>query len=181
MAGQVAALRTPKTLLISFSNTEINLIRLVAGHWAKMWTCNEIDRGEVPGMSFIQVWSPFFTVEKLQAVPSFRTDMVERDPYEVGIGRQLDWPLCQFELSMLKRMVCAAVEGRLNSFMMMDKGVMQDVLGPVLTQSWTCNASAGALAQKLTILEEVAGLFEGHSLYQSVERQMHGLQGVEYA
>lgn len=84
---------------------------------------------------------------------------------------------------MLSQMVNAAIKGELDRFLLHDKGVMRDVIGAHFTQSWTCNSSAVALANKLSLLQEVAGVFVGSSAYEiamsHIKRAYRSLEGVE--
>jgi len=131
-------------------------------------------------MTFYCVWSPLFTIDKLQDQPSFKTDGVEQNTYVIGdIGAQVEWPLCTWELDMLSAMANYAVRGQLNRFMLLDKGVMADVIGQYLTQSWTCNQTAIAVAEKLDLLRGVAGLFTGHSGYDLAMNGIRRMNGVE--
>ncbi len=156
------------------------MLRLIAAHWQKMFVCHEIDRGDAPGMTFYCVWSPLFTIDKLEGQPSFRTDRVEKGVYGIGeIGAQVGFPLCTWELDMLSAMTNYAVRGQLNRFLLTEKGVMADVVGPYLTQSWTCNQTAIALAEKLDLLRGVAGLFTGHSGYELAVKGIRRMNGVE--
>ena len=156
------------------------MLRLIGNHWSKMFVCHEIDRGDAPGMTFYCVWSPLFTIDKLVSQPSFKTDNITQDAYAVGeIGAQVGFPLCAWELDMLSTMTGYAVRGQLNRFLLTEKGVMTDVVGAYLTQSWTCNQTAIAIAEKLDLLRLVAGLFEGHSGYESAVRGIRRMNGVE--
>lgn len=169
-------------LLFSFSPAEINVARLIGNHWRKMYVCHEIDRGDVAGWTFITVWDPEQTLNKIQRQSSFRTSTLTHYGYELGeIGAQLNAPLTRWELEMLTSMVTAAIEGRLNRFLLLDKGAMNDVLGAYLTQSWTCNSTAIALAEKLQLLQEFAGLSDGNSAYLSAINAIQRMQGVEGA
>ncbi|MBJ7536984.1 hypothetical protein [Marinomonas transparens] len=184
MTTQPTPLKKPQSMLFSFTTTELNVLKLIAHHWQKMYVCHEIDRGEVAGYTFLTLWSPEFTIQKLTETPSFKTDSISSTRYELGeFGAQVNAPLCRWELEMLATMVRYAVEGRLNCFLLLDKGRMNDVIGPYLTQSWTCNSGAAALANKVDLLGQVAGLFEGHSSYESamayVRQYAHSLMGVE--
>lgn len=180
MSKQPSIIKKPQAILFTFTTTELNVLRLIANHWQKMYVCHEIDRGDAPGMTFYCVWSPLFTIDKLQSQPTFKTDTITQDRYDVGdIGAQVEFPLCAWELDMLSCMTSHAVEGRLNRFLLTDKGVMTDVIGPYLTQSWTCNAAAVSIAEKLSLLSLVAGLFEGHSGYELAVRQLKRMNGVE--
>ncbi len=180
MTAQPTQLKTPQSILFSFTKTDLNVLRLIAAHWQKMYVCHEIDRGDAPGMTFYSVWSPLFTIDKLGAQPSFRTDRVTQECYEVGnIGAQLEFPLCAWELDMLSAMTNYAVRGKLNRFLLTQRGVMADVVGPYLTQSWTCNQVAIAVAEKLDLLRGVAGLFTGHSGYELASKGISRMNGVE--
>ncbi|WP_147290583.1 hypothetical protein [Marinomonas piezotolerans] len=174
------ALDKVNCLLFSFSASEINVARLIGNHWRKMYVCHEIDRGEVAGWTFITVWDPEQTISKIQRQPSFKTSSLTQHHYELGeIGAQLNAPLTRWELEMLNNMVTAAIEGRLNRFLLLDEGVMNDVLGSYLTQSWTCNSTAIALAEKLQLLQHFAGMSDGHSSYQTALTAVERTKGVE--
>ena len=98
------------------------MLRLIAAHWQKMFVCHEIDRGEAPGMTFYCVWSPLFTIDKLEGQPSFKTDRVEKGVYGIGeIGAQVGYPLCTWELDMLSAMTNYAVRGQLNRFLLTER------------------------------------------------------------
>lgn len=181
MSSNPKTLNTPKAIIFTFETAELNICRHIARHWMKMYVCHEIDRGLNAGFDFLTVWNPVFTIDKLKAKQSFRTDRVKRGGYEFGIGAQLESDLCVYELEMLHSMVSAAVEVRLNQFLLIDKGTMADVVGPYLTQSWASSAAAKALGEKLNYLKSVAGLFAGHSAYQSTCVQISQMGGVEYA
>jgi hypothetical protein len=165
------------------------VLRLIGNHWSKMFVCHEIDRGGIAGESFMRVWSPEYTLMKLRQSPSFNSSSVERDAYSFDdYLNQMGHPLCCFELDMLMRMVNAAVTGELDKFLLLEKGVMRDVIGPYFTQSWTVNSAAHALANKMIILERVAGMFEGHSGYSIAMRDiahsfraLDGVEAVEHA
>jgi hypothetical protein len=148
-----------------------------------MFVCHEIDKGGIAGETFMRVWSPEYTLVKLRDRPSFNSSSVEKAPYELGFFEQTQHPLCCFELDMLMRMVKAAVTGHLDKFLLLEKGVMRDVIGPHFTQSWTVNSGAHALANKLIVLEKVAGLFDGHSGYEiamrDIAQSFRALDGVE--
>lgn len=174
-------LKQPQAILFTFESAEINICKAIAKHWMKMYTCHEIDRGIHPGLDFISVWNPLFTLEKIEAKRSFRTDRVHSGAYEFGIGAQQECELCTYELDMLHKMVRAAVEVRLNQFMLLDQGTMADVVGPYLTQSWASSVAANRLMEKLDVLQNLAGLFAGHSMYQSTCMQLAQMKGVEYA
>ncbi|WP_394178442.1 hypothetical protein [Marinomonas posidonica] len=180
MTAQPVSAPRIEAVLFSFTKTEINVMRLISAHWQKMYACHEIDRGEPVGLTLYSVWSPSFTLEKLSQQPSFRTDRVTSECYDVGsIGAQLSFPLCTWELDMLSAMVNFAIRGQLNRFLLTDKGVMADVVGSHFTQSWTCNSTAIAVAEKLDLLRSVAGLFSGHSGYAFALQRVERLQGVE--
>lgn len=160
------------------------MLRLIGNHWSKMFVCHEIDRGGIAGETFMRVWSPEYTLMKLRERPSFNSNSVEREPYSFdGFFEQSQHPLCCFELDMMMRMVNAAVKGELDRFLLLEKGTMRDVIGPHFTQSWTVNATAHAVANKMIMLERVAGLFDGHSSYAIVMRDIaesfRALDGVE--
>jgi len=181
MTAHALHVNYPKTLLFSFTTSERNLLKEIAGHWMKMYACHEIDRGNLVGFHFLTVWDPLVTLEKIRLQPCFKTDAIRRDGYEFDIGRQRDVPLCVYEVQMLCEMVKAAVECRLNRFLLIDKGSMADVVGRRLTWSWMNSQVTIALSQKLDLLDQVAGLFYGHSAYQSSCLAIETLAGVEYA
>lgn len=171
----------PKTLLFTFTTAERNLLAEIAGQWMKMYACHEVDRGNVVGFHFLTVWDPLVTLEKIRQQPCFKTDAIQRGGYEFDIGCQRDLPLCVYEVEMLCEMVKAAVECRLNRFLLIDKGCMADVIGRRLTWSWMNSRVTIALSHKLDLLEQVAGLFHGHSAYQSSCLKIERLEGVTYA
>lgn len=178
--AQPISLNNTNCLLFSFSASEINIARMIGNHWQKMFVCFEIDRGEPAGFTFLSVWSPAITLDKIQDQPTFKTSSITHNHYQVGeLGAQINAPLTRWELEMLTNMVTAAVEGRLNRFLLTDTGVMNDVVGGYLTQSWTCNSTAIALAEKLRLLQEYAGLFDGHSAYQAALGAVARMKGVE--
>jgi hypothetical protein len=138
----------------------------------------------IPGETFMTVWSPEYTLMKLKDQPSFRSDSITKDVYKIGEPMaQCFAPLCCWELEMLAKMARAAVTGELDRFLLNDKGVMRDVIGTHFTQSWTCNSSAMAVANKLDLLEDVSGMFFGSSSYEiamrHVKRAFRSLDGVE--
>ena len=174
-------LKKNNCLQFNFSTPEINVARLIASHWQKMYACFEIDRGEPVGFTFLTIWSPSVTLSKIEKQPSFKSSALTHHHYAVGdLGAQMNAPLTRWELEMLTNMVTAAVEGRLNRFLLMDKGMMNDVVGAYLTQSWTCNRTAIELAKKLAYLNNYAGLFDGHSAYQTAIATIERMQGVEH-
>ncbi|WP_067095544.1 hypothetical protein [Marinomonas atlantica] len=174
-------LKQPQAILFTFETAELNICRQVARHWMKMYTCHEIDRGMHPGMDFVCIWSPMTTLDKIDQKRSFRTDRIQKGGYPFDIGAQAKIELCVYELNMLSDMVSAAVDVRLNQFLLIDKGTMADVIGPYLTQSWASSVAAKRLKEKLDVLKNLAGLFAGHSAYQSTCLQIAQLGGVEYA
>ena len=174
-------LKQPQALMFTFEAAEINICKAIAAHWMKMYTCHEIDRGNQPGFHFLTVWNPLFTLDKIEKRRSFRTDRIDNVGYAFDIGAQLNCELCVYELNMLHEMVSAAVEVRLNKFLLIDQGTMADVIGPYLTQSWASSVAAMRLKDKLDVLKNLAGLFAGHSAYQSTCIQVAQLEGVEYA
>ncbi|RUM56303.1 MAG: hypothetical protein DSY85_03125 [Marinomonas sp.] len=174
-------LKQPQAILFTFEAAEINICKAIAKHWMKMYTCHEIDRGLQVGFHFLTVWNPLFTLEKIEARRSFRTDKVRKGGYAFDLGAQLNVELCAYELEMLHEMVSAAVEVRLNQFMLIDQGSMADVVGPYLTQSWASSVAAKRLMEKLDVLKNLAGLFAGHSAYQSTCFNVAQMEGVEYA
>lgn len=184
MTTQPAALIIPQSILFTFTAAELNVLRLIGSHWSKMFVCHEIDRGGIAGETFMRVWSPEYTLMKLRDQPSFLSNSVEKEPYSIdGFFNQMQHPLCCFELEMLIRMVNAAVIGQLDKFLLLEKGVMRDVIGSHFTQSWTVNSAAHALANKLMMLERVMGLFEGHSecwyVMRDIAQSFRALDGVE--
>lgn len=181
MSSNPTPLKQPQAILFTFETAELNICRQVARHWMKMYTCHEIDRGMQPGFHFLTVWNPLFTLDKINERRSFRTDRVNGGGYAFDIGAQLSCELCAYELNMLHEMVSAAVDVRLNQFMLIDQGTMADVIGPYLTQSWASSVAAKRLKEKLDVLKNLAGLFAGHSAYQSTCIQVAQLEGVEYA
>ena len=181
MTNQAIQMNGPKVLLFAFTVSERNLLTEIAGQWMKMYACHEVDRGNVVGFHFLTVWDPLVTLAKISKQPCFKTDGIKRGGYEFDIGRQRDLPLCVYEIEMLCEMVKAAVECRLNRFLLIDKGCMADVVGRRLTWSWMNSAVTVALSHKLALLEQVAGLFQGHSAYQSSCLKIERLEGVEYA
>lgn len=181
MTIQPAPIKIPQALLFSFDPTELNLMTEIANHWMKMYACHEIDRGEIVGMHFLTVWNPISTLEKLKRKPVFKTDSVLKGGYEFEIGGQLDVALCVYELEMLCEMVKAAIECRLNRFLLLDKGSMAEVVERRLTWSWANSRVTKALSNKLGLLEKVASLFAGHSAYQSSCFALEKLEGVAYA
>jgi len=152
----------------------------VAAQWMKIYACHEVDRGSVVGFHFLTVWNPLFTLSKIEETPTFMTSSVAVGGYEFEIGNQLTAPLCAYELEMLHDMVHAAIECRINHFMLIEKGRMADVIGQRLTWSWANSAVTIAVAEKMSLLNEFAGLFDGHSAYQSTIEQITRLQGVDY-
>jgi hypothetical protein len=184
MTVQPKPLNKVQSILFSFTTTELNVLRLIASHWQKMFVCHEIDKGGIAGETFMSIWSPEYTLMKLRDKPSFNSSSVDKGRYSFeGFFEQSAHPLCCFELDMMMRMVNAAVKGELDKFLLLEKGTMRDVIGPHFTQSWTVNSAAHALANKMVILERVAGMFEGHSDYQIVMRDIaqsfRALDGVE--
>ncbi|WP_417552060.1 hypothetical protein [Marinomonas fungiae] len=180
-SNPTTSLKQPQAILFTFEAAEINICKAIAKHWMKMYVCHEIDRGIHPGLDFVSVWNPLCTLEKIEAKHSFRTDRVRVGGYAFDIGAQMSCDLCTYELDMLHKMVSAAVEVRLNQFLLMDQGTMADVVGPYLTQSWASSVAANRLREKLDILQNLAGLFAGHSMYQSTCLQLAQIKGVEYA
>lgn len=181
MTTQTVQVAYPKTLLFSFTASERNLLKEIAGHWMKMYACHEVDRGNLVGLHFLTVWDPLVSLEKIRKQPCFKTDSIRKGGYEFDIGKQRDIPLCVFEIQMLCEMVKAAVECRLNRFLLIDKGSMADVVGRRLTWSWMNSQVTIALSHKLDLLDQVAGLFYGHSAYHSSCLEVEKLVGVEYA
>jgi len=181
MTIQPAQIKVPQALLFSFDPTELNLMVEIANHWMKMYACHEIDRGEVVGYHFLTVWSPIVTLQKLRKTPTFKTNSVQKGGYEWDIGAQHDVPLCVYELEMLCEMVKAAIECRLNRFLLIDKGSMAEVVSRRFTWSWSNSGVTKALSYKLELLEKMAGLFAGHSAYQSSCITLEKLGGVAYA
>ncbi|MEL0621766.1 hypothetical protein V6238_01555 [Marinomonas arenicola] len=184
MTAQSTKLSAPQSILFTFTATDLNVLRLIANHWSKMFVCHEIDRGLIPGETIMTIWSPEYTLMKLRDMPTFYSHTISKEVYEFGVPlAQYDWPLCCWELEMLAKMTRAAVTGELDRFMLNDKGVMRDVLGTHFTQSWTCNSSAMAVANKLNLLDEVSGMFFGSSSYElamlHVKRAFRTLDGVE--
>ncbi len=181
MTTQPAPIKIPQALLFSFDPTELNLMTEIANHWMKMYVCHEIDRGEIVGMHFLTVWNPISTLEKLKDKPVFKTNSVLKGGYEFELGCQLDVALCVYELTMLCEMVKAAIECRLNRFLLIGKGSMAEVVDRRFTWSWSSSVSTKALSQKLELLGNLAGLFSGHSAYQSSCLSLEQLGGVAYA
>ena len=184
MTAQPKTLQKVQSILFTFTAAELNVLRLIGNHWSKMFVCHEIDRGGIAGESFMRIWSPEYTLMKLREQPSFLSSSVEKEPYAFdGFFNQVQHPLCCFELDMLMRMVRAAIVGELDKFLLLEKGVMRDVIGSHFTQSWTVNGSAHDLANKMIILERVAGMFDGHSGYdiamRDIAQSFRALDGVE--
>ncbi|WP_438461978.1 hypothetical protein [Marinomonas sp. PE14-40] len=181
MTAQPVKVKVPQTFLFTFTTTDLNLMTEIANHWMKMYACHEIERGEVVGYHFLTVWNPIVTLQKLREKPTFKTDSIQKGGYEWGIGAQHDVPLCVYEIQMLCEMVKAAIECRLNKFLLIDKGVMAEVVERRLTWSWANSAVTIALSRKLELLENFAGLFAGHSAYQTSCLTLERLSGVAYA